>query len=364
MEKLLSDFNSTYKHSKLLKNVLKQIKLITLTYLYLIAFPTIVICCIPIYVFRFFVSQCKKVLRPDLHRLVHTRSIVLGVDGFPHKPTWNLVVWLTQDAILDLNKFAAEFNEEYVHKKEPSGELAYPEYQQHLEKWLGFYFWRWDSSFDIKNHIRKYDGKYKDEETIDDTTLLQIIKEQTWKGWNPKRSPWEFLQIPNYKGTDDSDGVQKSILIFRIHHVLGDGYFILKLLMEDISGISCQKAAQPKYIQRSGWNKLLHAVLFWIRGPYQFVSMMCEAKDTNPWHIPEEQLTRPMNAALTRKIPLSYVKGIKNSHQVTFTALINAAVSGGIRSMMIEQGIQEPQDIHQAVAVPLPGHPQKLRNHL
>jgi hypothetical protein len=355
--------NSEFRQS-LVARIFNQILLLFVTAFYLIAFPTTVLAFTPIYLFRFLAFQCKKHLRPDLAELVHTRSIVLAVDGgFPQKPTWNLVVWLTQDGILSLEKFSKDFTKEYVQKKDPNGDLSYPEYQQHLERWWGFYFWRWDTEFDIRNHIRRYDGKYKDAPVVDDKTLLQIIKELTWKGWHPRRSPWEFLQIPNYKG--DGDEIGKSILIFRIHHVLGDGYYILKLLMEDICGISLQKAAQPKYVRREKLiSRLIYGFLFWIRAPYQFVSMLCEAKDTNPWHIPESKLTRPMNAALTPKIQLSYIKGIKNAHNVSFTAVINAAVTGGIRNMMIEQGITELWDIHQAVAVPLPGHPPKLRNHL
>ena len=325
--------------------------------------PVVVVIFLPFYIFRTFLAILKCLLRTDLDKLMHTRSSVLARDDHTGKPSWNLVVWLTQEGVMDLDKFCEYFHKDYVLKKKPNGRFQFPEYQQHYEKWWGYLFWRWEENFDIKDHIREYDGVHK-ADVVDHDRLVQIVKELTWKPWNPKKSPWEFLQIKNFQD-GKGDGVEKSLLLFRIHHGLGDGYYILKLLMQDVCGISLENAlGRPEYVRRSWYQKLILGFLFWVRTPYQVMEQLTTSWDVNQWHLPMEQLTRPMNAALTDCIPLDYIKSIKNMHHVSFTATVLAAITGGLRNHMLDRGIPVPTEMHTAVAVPMPGHPPKLRNHL
>jgi len=298
-----------------------QLKVLFFTLLFFILVPTGLIVFSPVYIFRLFVSLIRPIFRPDLHSLIHTRSSVLSCDNYDKVPNWNLVIWLTQEGILDFNKYRKDFYQEYVLQKDEKGNLKYPEYQQHYETWLGFQFWRWEDNFNIKEHIRRYDGKYKNEPIVTDKILLKIIKDLTYQSWPEGKSPWEFLQIPNYQMDNDVDScVQKSIFIFRIHHGLGDGYYILKLLMEDISGINLTDAlGKPNYFRRSLWEKIQLTCLFWARIPYEFMKVIATAADSNAWRREEEDVVKPMNAALTPQIKLDLVKGIKNQHGCSFT---------------------------------------------
>ncbi|CAG7721203.1 unnamed protein product, partial [Allacma fusca] len=330
------------------------------TFLYFVLLPTILIFGLPIYFYRGVISQLRKILRPDLDKLVNTRSSVLAREDWTKNPQWNLVIWLTHEGLLDFEKFRKDFYNDYVMQEDDNGNLKFPEYQQHYYKWMGFLFWRWEDVFDMREHVRTYDGDHQ-ASVVDKSRFLQIVKELTWKPWQARKSPWEFLQVAHY---DDGsgDGVEKSQFIFRIHHGLGDGYYILKLLAEDICGVSTA-LGKPQVIPRNFFQNIFLGFLFWIRAPFQMVQMLVAAHDVNEWHLPLDKVTRPMNIALTEPIKLDWIKSIKNEYCVSFSAVIYAAVTGGIRNLMIEKGVPVPNEMHTAVAVPVPGHPPKLRNH-
>ncbi|CAG7722654.1 unnamed protein product [Allacma fusca] len=301
--------------------------------LYIILAPILIIGVFsPLYIFRGILSQLRKIFRKDLHKLINTRSSVLARENWSEDPKWNLVVWLTQEGQMDLEKFRRYFYNEYVMRKDSNGKLLYPEYQQHYCKWFGFLFWRWEDAFNVQEHIRPYDGIHKKLDPVDKPGLIKIIKELTWKAWDPQKSPWEFLQVAKYQDEGRGDQGEKSLLIFRIHHGLGDGYYILKLVTQDIGGISLDRAlGKPQFERRNWFGNALSSFLFWLRAPYQMMEMMVSAQDTNEWHLPRDEMRKPMNAALTEPIDLGLLKNIKNNFHVSFSAVIYAAITGGIR---------------------------------
>jgi hypothetical protein len=61
-------------------------------------------------------------------------------------------------------------------------------------------------------------------------------------------------------------------------------------------------------------------------------------------------------------LPASIVKEIREKHNVTFTAVLMAAVAGGVRNYMLAHGIKIPKKMHVTQPLPWPGHPDKLRN--
>ncbi len=109
---------------------------------------------------------------------------------------------------------------------------------------------------------------------------------------------------------------------------------------------------------------MAQALLFGIVGPYHSMKMLLRSIDTNEWHLPGDKLSKPRNVGFTKRIPLEYVKEIKNMHNVSFSAVIYASLTGALRNMMLTMGKNVPQYMSTAVAVPMPGHPLKLRNHL
>ncbi|CAG7824163.1 unnamed protein product, partial [Allacma fusca] len=196
-----------------------------------------------------------------------------------------------------------------------------------------------------------------EEKQTTEEELRQILKKLAWKNFPPKRSPWEFLYIPNYvSSSDESQVYPKSVLIFRLHHGFCDGFKILHLLMKEVNGISMNYVQRPKFAERNTFKKFLLSVCFLIQAPYQFFTMLVQSKDFNDWRkLGDDQLTTPFNAAFTKRIPLSFIKEICKGHQVSFTAVLLSGITTGVREMMIESGIRVPRNIATLVAVPIPG---------
>jgi hypothetical protein len=332
---------------------------------FLVLFPISMTLCLPIYLIRFVVAMARKLFRPDLGKMITTRSAVIATDNPSKNPQWNLCVWLVLEGDFDFERFRENFLSNIVYKKDAGGTLLHPEYQQFYKRWIGFLFWKWEEKFDIKEHMRylfSKDENCKSKPTSDEE-LKKIIKDLTAKPFEQGKSPWEFLFLPNYLETGDSTP-QKSVLIFRVHHGFCDGFTILWLLMKEVNNISMENVAKPAELRKNIFLRILTAATFWIRAPYDFLKLIVKSKDNNEWHLPEDQLQRPFNTAFTRRIPLDYIKSIKSSHNVSFTAVVMAALTGGLRQKMLEKGVKVPDYVTTAIAVPMPGHPTKLRNHL
>jgi hypothetical protein len=95
--------------------------------------------------------------------------------------------------------------------------------------------------------------------------------------------------------------------------------------------------------------------------PYQTVKTVMDY-DINDWHIPENRLSRKVNGAVLEKLDVEYIKEIKNLADVTFTSVLLAAFSGGIRNFMLEQKVKVPKKLHCITPLPMVGHPDKMRN--
>lgn len=333
------------------------------TFVFIVVFILSLTTFIPVYLFRYLVTIARKICRPDLGKLVATRSAVIaGTDNPSNDPNWVLCVWLVLDGKLDFEQFRRNFYRNIILKRTSSDQLHSPEYQQYFTNWLGFTFWKWEDKFDVKDHMR-YLFPEDIDKTVTEEELRQIIKRLSWESFAPKKSPWEFLYVPNYK-ENGSSSPEKSVIIFRVHHGFCDGFAILHLLMKEVNNISLTDVAKPDKVQKSIFLRLMQTALFWIACPFLFIKMVVRTVDTNDWHLSSDKLSKPRNVGFTHRIPLSYIKEIKNLHNVSFSAVIYASLTGALRKMMLTMGKNVPPYMSTAVAVPMPGHPQKLRNHL
>jgi len=344
-------------------------KVVIFTILFMVLFPVTVVLFSPIYIFRFILSYVIKFLRPDLHSLVATRSTVLATDSPYDKPNWNLCVWLVLDGKLNIDVLRENFYSNIVLKKWPNGNLVNPQYQQYITRWMGFLFWKWEKKFDMFHHIRPYFTEQNQDSRVNSMQLKQIIKELTWAPFEAKKSPWEFLFIPHYISSERNFCPKKSkaesVLILRVHHGICDGFTILRLLMEEVNNISLVNVAKPSRPKLSMVQQAVNAFFFWIRGPYMFMKMMAEINDNNAWHLPKEQLTRPKNTDFTPRISLEYIKGIKRANEVSFSAVLIAAITGAIRRMMIRKNVRIPPEITVAFPLPIPrDDPENLLRNL
>ena len=330
--------------------------------------PILVVCATPLYAFRLLVSKLAKCLRPDFGKILHTRGATLSVDDiYSGSPTNNIFVAGIVNGTLSLDVFRQNVMR-VVMQKAPDGSLHNQEIQQEIVSWMGYHFWRWDQNFRIENHVRMYDGVYKnkvDKEGCTVDTLRLISAEFIRTPFAPGRSPWEAVVIHNVTTEEDVDGASqpKSVVALRVHHSLADGFSVLKVITIDLM-VAQYERAQAQFQNKTLARKILDVLWALIKLPFEGAYQIIESIDINEWHIPEDKLTRDYIVGVTPRIPLQVIKDIKNQHDTSFTCILLAAFAGGIRKFMLNNGYRVPRTMHCLTPLPMPGHPSKLRNHL
>lgn len=73
-----------------------------------------------------------KYLRPDLGKIVTTRSMFSAVYDVYTKPSMTVVISVIVDGKLELEKLMKEFELKTANARYDNGELKYPEMRQHL----------------------------------------------------------------------------------------------------------------------------------------------------------------------------------------------------------------------------------------
>ena len=345
--------------------VFTEILILTLSCINLVTFPLLLLTFQPIFLYRYLISKLSKFCKPELGKILNARSMVFAVDDLYVKPRAPLVLVSFVEGILNIEDFRTHFQEKILEGKNLNGELKHPELQQYIFPWMGFYFWKWDPNFDLTNHIREYEGPIQ-YDFLNDRVITDIAAELVFKPFVREQSPWEILLFPNCRlENDERPGVPKSTFIIRIHHGVADGYSIAKLLVTDIGGEERLNTAQPNYLRKSIGRKVIDMITFVFRAPYEFTSVLVKGMDPlSPFHLPQSKLSRRNNAATSPKIPLSYIKEIRDINKASFAGIIMAAFAGALRSLMMERGVRVPEYISLVAPMPVIGHPDKLRNHM
>ena len=342
----------------LIKNIFKQTLIVILTLIFLPSIPLLIGLCVPIYTIRYIVEIAAKLFRPDLCKILTTRSAVFAVDDLYNQPRAPLLVFMILEGDIDVPEAQLNLYKKLVEAKNPDGTFVRPELTQYISKWMGFYFWKKDESFDITNHAHVYDGPMKSAYYTEER-LYEIVNNLVTKPFPKHRSPWEFILFE--KCVDEAKGQQATGVCLLLHHSLADGFSILKLVGELITSKGRILPLQ-NYTPSTGFRRFMEVIAMSFMAPYETVKVLFDLYDSNEWHIPEKKLSRKMNGAVLDKIPVDYIKEIKNLSGCSFTSVLLAAFSGGIRNFMLEQGVKVPKTIHCISPLPMVGHPDKMRN--
>jgi hypothetical protein len=292
--------------------------------------------------------------------MVATRSVIFAVDNMYSQPRATVVSSFVVEGEVDLSMFRETARRKVLEAKNPDGSLIRPEMTQYISQWMGFYFWKKDPKFVIQNHFRFYDGPSR-RSSYTTLEFYGISNELLGKPYTKDQSPWEVLFFPNC--IDEEKGRSGTGISFRVHHALADGFSILKTFAT-ITTTKGQFLPEPKKTKPKSIFQIFRNVLELIfLAPYETNKVFLYINfDRNAWHIPESKLSNKVNGSAFEKIPLSYIKEIKNLGGCSFSSVLYAAFAGGIRNIMLEQGIKVPEAIHCCTPLPIIGHPDKLRN--
>ncbi|CAL8085290.1 unnamed protein product [Orchesella dallaii] len=328
--------------------------------------PLVVLSSIPILIYRWLLSLFTKYFcSSSFGELVNSTTNVYTSEFLPwHTPKGarcTIVVTLKLDGILPFQRIYNLMKTKWFCK--PSN---YPEFQQYIEFFMGFFFWKWEKDFKLENHLKIYRLKATSEEGVDEE-LRNFAEHQLNKPFIPKLSPWEGFVI-------HEKSVDKTYLIFRYHHGLADGFSSMNAFIEGLGGTSFSSLALPSPKNTEyGLTKNRFFTFFsfpfrlWIE--FSHVLALTRASET-PWHVPDEKKAWKQLYERTKPMPIQHIKEIKNRLGVTFTGVILSCFSAAISKSVVakkETGLWRkpaPDSIPILTILPLKHEPNKLGNNL
>lgn len=360
----------------LFRAVKEQFFLIFATLLFtLLLVPLTLLFIVPCLIYRELLSLYAKWWKPSLGKLLCGRSALAAIDDIYTQPLCTLLGVAVCSGDIDVNHLKADIVRRCVKCKDPkTGQLLYPELQQYFSYFGGYLFWKWEKDFNIDDHVSVYEPSETRE--MSELDLINCRVELISKPYKKGVSPWEFVVMKNYhpryplmiepdvkpEDGDVSKG-KKSVLIMRIHHGVTDGYSLLKLWLNTMQAenMKLDDIPQPTFHRRDLLKTIVYNAWAAICVPYYVTAQLMKTYDNNFFHPKGVTLVRKCSAAGVT-LPASIVKEVREKNNCTFTAVLMAALAGGIRNYLITHGIPIPDKMHVTQPLPWPGHPEKLRN--
>lgn len=201
----------------------------------------------------------------------------------------------------------------------------YPDLKCLVTSYMGYPCLKWEDNFSLENHI------VDETAPLDNDTSLQEFKAKLLLERYPKQtSPW-CIHLVKCK--------EEQILLFRIHHVLGDGYSILQLLEE-------KPLARP-FIPVKKWQ----VPFFWLQTLFTLVPPVPD--------IPLSGRIFPSGkhfvAEPTTPSKLAIIKEIKRSGNVRFAAIPAITFSFSVRQHLESKGLKVEELAGLTTPAPVPG---------
>lgn len=290
------------------------------------------------------------------------KNPVLAMDDIHGRPLSTIVGMGVFDGECNVN-VARDYVVNVVNARDPkTNQLLHPELRHYYTEWLGFFWWRPEKNFKMDDHITIWNNGNLD--VLTENVFIKIVADLECRPFPEEKSPWDVLLIPNclFKNVQNPER-PKFVLVFRIHHGLADGVSVLQVFMQYVFDNVSDKLVTSTVVQENPYQKLVYQLGGMVQLPYQFLKQGFTAMDVNSWHLPANQLSRKIYKAWSPRIGIDVIKEIKMRHNVGFTAVLIALISGAIRKMMVKCDVAVPKKVHAILPLPWPNHPSKFCNH-
>lgn len=371
MENTIKESNNLFI-SKFLKKLGYHFCVSLLAIVFIPLFPVLLVTLyFPMWIIRQIIALLAKIRHPDLSEMATCATTICeNANGSKNNPRMVHIVELLFEKQLDFSQLVTEFSSRAVNKIQGKEEkLQYPNLQRHLTSWLGFWFWKNDQNFDVKNHIT-CSNLNKDFVTSED--LRQLEQQLLCKPFAEGKSPWEILMIPNtllpkkesILSSCDSNFLTHpsdltTTVIFRCSHTLADGYSVKKLL-EAVSTVKVSPLLKINYPSKTALQKLFFPLKFY----YTMAECQVLALSDFSFKMRESDKSSIDSLQSSDVIPLQLIRQIKDAHGVSFTSVIICIVAGALRKLWLKKNGQLCDSVPCAIPLPKPGHPDTLTNHL
>lgn len=222
---------------------------------------------------------------------------------------------------------------------------------------LGSPYWETDPHLDLDEHIRRAELPPPG----DQQALQELVSRLMSVPLNPARPLWQYHVVEDYQGG--------SALIARLHHCIGDGIELTKVLlsMTDTARESGMVTAPPprrrgrkgrvnRVLQaaRQVGDEIVHDTLVAVRDPRRAIDLarlgtggvlrlgQILFRMPDPQTAFKGPLGIEKRAAWSRRLPLADVKAVGKVTGGTINDVLLTAVAGGLRSYLLQRG--EPVD--------------------
>ncbi|CAL8085280.1 unnamed protein product [Orchesella dallaii] len=336
---------------------------------------------LPIYLYRYLVCLCTKLFCKDTFgKPVTPLGNYFACEFLPSArkspPRSTLIVTVVVDRPVSFESVKESIEATWLGRDAKK----FPELKQYVDSWMGFLFWKNDHSFKLENHLqpKKIEGETDDE--LEENVCL-FMEQLVNKTFHPKRSPWECFVVQNYRNTelqrDKTSTNVMTLLVFRFHHSLVDGYSILKVIIESMMGIPLSTASltpvsltNKKDSPSNLTKKIVTNFTLVFRIVYEICHFFALAfTGTTPWHVPLNKKKCGEHICRTKPIPVESIRNIKSKLGVSFTSvLMSCASAAASRSFQLHHAKPEQncrgRTMPTSIPLPRPDHPDKLRNHV
>jgi WS/DGAT/MGAT family acyltransferase len=254
-------------------------------------------------------------------------------------------------------------------------------------------FWVLDDDFDIRSHVRRVALPG----AADRSELQQLVSELASTALDVSRPLWQFHVVENFN--------EGTALIIRIHHCIADGIALVQVFMSltdpgpeprpssmDPEIWTARRASESSVFKRlmeparSGLDLVTHLGKRVVEegqrvmgepqlaGQYATEAAEITRELVHSLTLPDDPLTRLKGDLGSRKqvawaepLSLTEVKAVSKAFGCTVNDVLIAAVSGALRSYLVEEGEHLPPELEIRATVPVNlrplEHAKDLGNH-
>jgi hypothetical protein len=205
----------------------------------LVLLPGVAVIFLPVWILRVILIGYVKVFRKDFVKIMGGNNPVLAIDDINGRPL-NTIVGMGAFDTSDVVS-CKEFAKNSVYATDPkTRKLLHPESQQYYEEWCGFMWWKWESKFDIAEHISIWEESETKDKLLSEDDLISIVGILEAAPFPKMKSPWEVVLIGNVmlKGVQNPEN-PKTIVMFRVRLALIILSFVTQLIINKHSRENC-----------------------------------------------------------------------------------------------------------------------------
>jgi len=175
--------------------------------------PAIVMFFVPLRIYKSLVVLYARLFRRDLRGLLTGYDSIFAIDHFYTKPYAGNGTVILLDGNVTLESIKVCFRNNILSVRDKNGRFQFNKLFQVPKQFLGYFFWvAVPEKLDLDRYIRRVhtfsSGNHEQE-------LHGIMGEMMTSPF--PGALWEILVLEKYNKT-------QTVVVFRLHHVLGDGY--------------------------------------------------------------------------------------------------------------------------------------------